>query len=268
MVVALRVCVAMEALTARRSPSAVLLGVAGGQQAAPTNFVFNPKAGGMLVAEASVAAFPLARHAFMYRAAHKVVESFAGLMFASGVPLTMAVMWRLLGVRALKQAGKGKASPLVHQLPLSELSSAPVAFMTIRWLETISDWISVVARRAERLGGGDPLASSIAIRMDEFTSKDIKLRSRVVRAALAHFGVIGQSTSDDADDEIAPALQVFSVHSQAGSHMSGPKAKIVSEADVRVIKRCVVGALAGKADVQDGGANILLQRSLGVQGSV
>ena len=45
--------------------------------------------------------------------------------------------------------------------------------------------------------------------------------------------------------------------------MSGPKAKVVTDGDVDVIKRCVVGALAQQADVQDGGGNIALQRSLG-----
>ena len=64
---ALRVCVAIEARTAR-------LQTAVPGWARPTNFVFNPKAGGMKVAAASVAAFPRAHHAFMYRACHKVVE--------------------------------------------------------------------------------------------------------------------------------------------------------------------------------------------------
>jgi len=46
--------------------------------------------------------------------------------------------------------------------------------------------------------------------------------------------------------------------------MSGPKAKIMSEADVEVIKRCVAGAFSSLAVVQDGGANIALPRSVGI----
>lgn len=251
---ALRVCVAIEALTARLQTA-----VPGWDR--PTNFVFNPKAGGMPVAEASVAAFPLARHAFMYRACHKVVESFAGLLFTRGVPIAMAVRWRLFGLRAL-----GLASTVVNGLPLAELSSLPVARETWQWIQTIDQWMAITARRAEARGAADPLASAIVLRMDEFTSKDLALRARIVRTALAHFRAIDERASDA---DIARALDVFSVPSQEGSKMGGPKAKVVTDGDVDVIKRCVLGALREKADVQKGGANITLPGSLGTaDGSV
>ena len=92
--------------------------------------------------------------------------------------------------------------------------------------------------------------------MDEFTSKDLVLRQGIMGGVLAHFGIAGAAT------DMRPALDVFSVHSQAGSKMSGPKAKIVSASDVEVIKRCVVAA--AHATVQEGGANVALPRSLGV----
>jgi hypothetical protein len=96
---ALRTCVTLEALTARAQPAAAVPGWAGA-----TRFSFNPKAGGANVAEAVVAVFPQARHAFMYRACHKVVDSFTGLLFGGGVPLTMSVAWHALGLRALPGA--------------------------------------------------------------------------------------------------------------------------------------------------------------------
>lgn len=250
MVPALRVCVAIEALTARLQTA-----VPGWKR--PTNFVFNPKSGGMRLAEATVTAFPLARHAFMYRACHSVVESFAGLMFTEGVPFAMSLSWRFLGVRALDHLGTLPSD----DLPFRELSSLPVAMLTLRWIRTIEDWIATTSRRAEALGANDPLASSLVLRMDEFTSKDLELRAQIMSAALVHFRIIDEGASRA---DIARALDVFSVHSQAGSAMSGPKAKVVTEGDVGVIKRCVAGALAQRAHVQDSGANIVLDRSLGV----
>ena len=113
----------------------------------------------------------------------------------------------------------------------------------------------------------DPLASALVLRMDEFTSKDLALRSQIMRTTLTHLRVISEGASDA---DMARALDVFSVHSQAGSKMSGPKAKIVTDGDVEVIKRCVVGAFVSRqADVQrlelqGGGANIALPRSLGI----
>lgn len=246
---AVSVCVGIEALTAQLQTS-----VPGWDR--PTNFVFNPKAGGLPVAEAAVTAFPLARHAFMYRACHKVVASFAGLKLPRGVPLKMTILWRLLGLRAL-----GLSSKAVNGLPLAELSSLPVAMLTWRWIEQVDGWIAAVARRAETRGAADPIASAIVLRMDEFTSKDLALRSRIVRTSLAHFRVIDETVSDA---DIARALSVFSVHSQAGSIMSGPKAKVVTDGDVEVIKRCVLNALAERADVQERGANIALPESLGI----
>ena len=173
----------------------------------------------------------------------------------------MSIKWRLFGVRVLERTGM--ALPAMHELPLAELSSMPVAMLTLKWIQIITDWISTTSHRTEARGADDPLSSSIVLRMDEFTSKDLALRSQIMRTALVHFRVIREDTKEDAD--ITSALSVFSVHSQAGSNMSGPKSKVLTDGDVDVIKRCVVGALAQCADVQDGGANIVLQRSLGVR---
>jgi len=250
---ALSTCIAIEALTARLQTA-----VPGWRQ--PTNFVFNPKAGGMPVAEAAVAAFPNARHAFMYRACHKVVESFGGLMFSDGVPTSLALLWRFLGLSTFRVL---PAPPPRAGLPLAELSSFPVAMLTSRWIDTISAWIGTRSRRAESCGPDDPLASAVVLRMDEFTSKDLVLRATVVRTVLAHFGV---TTADASDASLEKALAVFSVHSQAGSKMSGPKAPIVQAADVPIIKSCVALTFDGAAGVtvQQDGANLALADSLGV----
>ena len=251
----LRVCVALEALTARLQRD-----VSGWD--VPCNFVFNPKAGGLRVAEAAVRAFPMARHAFMYRACHKVVESFGGLVFSGGVPTVLSLAWRLLGTNASYVL---PGPPLRAGLPLDELSSYPVASLTSRWINNINDWIKTTARRSTSEGSADPLVSAMVLRMDEFTSKDLALREAVVRAALEHFRVL---SADAEPAAVEPAMGAFAVHSQAGSKMSGPKAQIVSEQDVEVIKRCVVSALGEQAIVQDGGANIVVPRSFGVGGNV
>ena len=134
--------------------------------------------------------------------------------------------------------------------------------LTLRWIGTIRDWVATAAaRRRRQKPASDPLSSALVLRMDEFTSKDLALRSEIVRAALVHFRVIG-----DARAEIGPALAVFAVNSQAGSKMSGPKAAIVTAADVGVIKRCVAQALGelGGVAVEVDGANIALRGCLGI----
>lgn len=246
-----RVCVALETITARCQAEAVP------EWRTATNFAFNPKSGGMPVAEATVSAFPHARHAFMYRSCHKVVTSFTGLKFSHGVPTFMTLAWALLGVRALPRS----ISSLARELPLSELSSLPVVMMTCMWLRTVHAWMSTVDRREKENGKDDPLVSAVVIRMDEFVSKDT--REKVVRTALRHLRVLDRRSED-----VTPALEVFSVNSQKGSKMSGSKAKLVTKDDVSVIRRCVVVSLAQQAEhgmvsIQDEGANVLLKGSVG-----
>ena len=84
-----------------------------------------------------------------------------------------------------------------------------------------------------------------------------------MREVLAHLGLV------EAGGDVAPALAAFESNSQKGSAMSGPKAKVVQDADLAVIYRCVAAGLARVAAsagvvVQGGGANVLLPDSVGV----
>lgn len=252
---ALRTCVALEFMTAKLQK-----GIPGWAQA--TRLSFNPKSGGLAVAEAATSLFPFARHAFMYRACHKVVESFAGLMFADGLPLPLKILWATMGVKALPAEIKDG-----EDLPLNRLSSLIAAVMTRGWIATIKGWVQMCERRAKDAVDGmeDPLCAAPVIRMDEFTSKDIQVRTAVLRTALIHFGVI---EANDGDDAMRPALEVFAVNSQEGSKMAGPKARIISPNDVHIIKDCVAISMATLTGVvvQDKGANVILPGSLGVAG--
>merc|ERR1711920_1133640 len=92
--------------------------------AGATRMSFNPKGGGIPVAEAIVSTFPHARHIFMYRACHKVAESFAGLLFSDGIPTPMKIIWAVRGVKAMRQAGKD-----AEKLPLDRLASMVAAIL-------------------------------------------------------------------------------------------------------------------------------------------
>jgi len=89
----------------------------------------------------------------------------------------------------------------------------------------VSAWVDITTRRAATDDGDmDPLAQAVVVRMDEFTSKDLVQRKSVVRATLAHLGVLDDDTPEaELEVELQKALAVFSVHSQAASTMSGPK---------------------------------------------
>ena len=136
----LGVCVRLEVALARAQTAIP------GWRTAP-KFSFNPKAGGLHVAEAVVEVFPAAKHAFMYRACHKVAESFGGLLFADVSALKrlfMTVTWAVLGPRA---------SPvnLVEAPPqLSELSSLPACMLTTMWLGTVSSYPTQQCAHSQR----------------------------------------------------------------------------------------------------------------------
>ena len=185
-----RVCVALEALTARLQTA-----VPGWER--PTNFVFNPKSGGMPLARRRCG-LPAARHAFMYRACRKVVQSFAGLKFAGGVP-RVAPRVEARGVRAL---GRSAAPPWAGALPLAELSSIPVAMLTLRWIGTIRDW----GRRARGAGTGDALLRARAA--DGRVHVQGPRAARRDRArALVHFGVIGDARGDRPPSPSSPSTR-------------------------------------------------------------
>jgi len=260
----LSVCVAAEVTIARRQKQ-----IAGWSTA--TKISFNPKAGGAeVIAPAVAGAFPHARHVFMYRACHKVVESFTGLKFSAGLPLALQLMWRIFGTSALRSRPATSTSLGHLDVGLAQLSSLPVAELTARWIGVIATWVELQERRRAGASSlslvGDPIGSALNVRMDEFTSKDMAVRTSVLRSVLSHFGLVATNAKEPA---LAPALKAFETNSQVGSSMSGEKVKIVQKADVPAIARCVQLGLASSVKahgviVEQDGANVLLPRSLGV----
>jgi len=176
------------------------------------------------------------------------------------VPHSLWLLWRLIGIRALKPPPPASILPA-----LREASSLPVAFLTSRWVSIITEWVELVeARRAADYEGVDPVATAANLRMDEFVTTDLGARTAVVRATLTHLSVLDDAADADA---LAPALAAFNVHSQAGSAMAGPKGQVVQAADMPVMRHAVVSGLHGVRGtgvvVQDDGRNVLLPRSLG-----
>ena len=236
---ALAACVAAEATVAR---------LQGGWRGA-TQFFLNPKAGPHALVPEAAAAFPTSTHVYVYRACEQVVQSFAGLKFGGGIPAPLRLMWLL---------GRG---PLPTRPELKGVSSWPVAFLATRWVESVAGWADLVAARRAAHGPGDPVGGALNVRFDEFTSEDLALRAAVLREVLAHVGLVAADADDGA---LAPALAAFEKHSQAGSAMSGPKAKVVQDADLPAIRACVAAGLAATdVVVEGGGANVLLPRSAG-----
>merc|ERR1712186_164344 len=101
----------------------------------------------------------------------------------------------------------------MEELPLSRLSSMVAAMMTCGWINTIRAWIQTRERRAKNSPEGpqDPICAAPVIRMDEFTSKDMQVRTAVLRAAFLHLGII---KATDGNETLSSALEVFAVNSQ------------------------------------------------------
>ena len=143
------------------------------------------------------------------------------------------------------------------------MSSIPVAMLTNNFLAGVSKWVTTAETRT---AATDPMAKCISLRYDEFTSKDPVAKAKVVRATLVHLGALDAKLDDTA---LAPALAVFNTHSQTGTAMAGPKAKVVLPRDVPLIQQAAAAYLAplerkGSLLVQDGGANFALKNSLGL----
>jgi len=179
-------------------------------------------------------------------------------------------MWRIFGTSALRSRPATSTSLGHLDVGLAQLSSLPVAELTARWIGVIATWVELQERRRAGASSlslvGDPIGSALNVRMDEFTSKDMAVRTSVLRSVLSHFGLVATNAKEPA---LAPALKAFETNSQVGSSMSGEKVKIVQKADVPAIARCVQLGLASSVKahgviVEQDGANVLLPRSLGV----
>mmetsp|Transcript_24622 Transcript_24622/g.75933 ORF Transcript_24622/g.75933 Transcript_24622/m.75933 type:complete len:467 (+) Transcript_24622:412-1812(+) len=244
---ALTACVAAEAAVARRQTEM------GWTDA--TSFILNPKAamqwgGAHVLVTESAAAYPTSIHIYMYRSCEKVAQSFAGVKFVGGIPLPLRFAWFF---------GKGPMPLPPRPEALRELSSSPVAWLVARWISNVAGWAELVAARRSEYGPDDPIGGALHVRFDELTSKDLAARKTVLRAILSHIQLLPQD-----DDSLAPALAAWNQNSQAGSAMSGPKAKVVQDADLAVIRRCVREGLASvDVAVEDDGKNVLLPRTVG-----
>lgn len=129
----------------------------------------------------------------------------------------------------------------------------------------MTKWVRTVEQRTQLGKPADPIVGAVSLRYDEFASKDVTTRTATVKATLVHLGALASNATDAA---LAPALEVFGTHSQAGTAQAGPKTKIVQPRDVPLIHKAVDVGLAPLASlgvvVQGGGANVALPRSLGL----
>lgn len=235
-----------------------------------TCIVLNPKCGGAHVAAAVTAAFPRARHIFMYRACEKVVESFGGLLHSGHAGIFEGLVWRLQGTSA--------GPPFLTHFAtargvtaLRGLSSLRVAAQTAMWLDNVDGWDALCEQRAAAgFGADDPVRCAPPLRYDEFVTKDLFKREQVLVASLEALGALahldgGGATVEAKASAIGKALAVFNVHSQAGSKMAGAKAPFLTSDDLPTVRRCVSQAFAGRRGlkVENGGANVVLAGSLG-----
>ncbi|KAL1500205.1 hypothetical protein AB1Y20_012874 [Prymnesium parvum] len=258
---ALRVCALVEARLATRQRAP-----AGWTNA--TSFSFNPKMGHAVhLQEAATLALPAAKHLFMYRACHKVVHSFAGLLGAPGLVrgLWERLVWWYYGQALLPPPKVSRLKDCLHALPLAELSSSLAASLTQRWLESVLGWLSLQARYEageEHSAHLAPIGTAPSLRMDELTTKDAQARLHVLRGA---FVALGLASDETTPAELANALASFETHSQAGSAMSGPKKAGLLPADEPLICTTVLKALEGVkgVTVESDGANVLLPSSIG-----
>jgi len=187
-------------------------------------YSLNPKGGSPRFQLALYDAFPESKHVFMYRACHKVVESFGSL----GVGREQQ-----RGGPPPQQGPPPRFSPIVERvegLPeaLSQLSSAGAKRNVNGWLTTILGWCEPQF---------DKIKDKFVMRMDEFVGQETK--HKVVRTVLTDFLHLDDFAYDpaDADDK------VFAVDSQKGSNMSRrdkAKPRFLTDADLDLIQTSIL----------------------------
>lgn len=198
-------------------------------------FSLNPKSCGWLlkVGEPFTKAFPTARHCFMYRDCDKVVESFGSLFASHGEqgPTKQDCAWQEQGVQGfswLMPPGLVTAC-LNGEIPIAKLSRFTPARTTLTWLNCITAFLSMRKDHAE-------FTIAPIIRMDEFTSKDVALRNKVVGQALRCLGVL----DNDDDLRLEQALAAFATNSQWNSAMGTAKRQLYLSQEERAIVHDVV----------------------------
>mmetsp|Transcript_21873 Transcript_21873/g.33676 ORF Transcript_21873/g.33676 Transcript_21873/m.33676 type:complete len:434 (+) Transcript_21873:61-1362(+) len=235
-----QICCALDWELARRScfPNAIF-------------FSMNPKSGGTKAQLAFHTAFPQSKHFFMYRAAHKVIESFGSIHKAQGSQPSL--LWSTF--TSLAWNGLGLGMPHIPprftsdlRSTLFSLSSAPVAFLTARWFDAVLGYLQEVK---------PAIPNTLVIRMDEFVNPVI--RAQVVKAILDHLNMDKNNLQD--------CIDAFDQDSQAGSSMSrrkGDMPKFLTESDRKHIQDvCLVTAFSDMSDlVALDGESILIYDSL------
>ena len=236
------------------------------------NPALNPKNinGGAFLADIVAVDFPKSTMCFMYRSAEKVMDSFGRLLCAGDDAATVEAEradWRstpaLMRVATLPMlplyATALEDAATAGSLPFGEASRAKVAMEFCKWFDAVVSWLTLVQRRHdEQLD--DPVTRAVAIRYDDFVAEES--REDVLVAALRHLGGFFET-----DGDVAKAVAVFDVDSQAGSAMTRHSAApFLTDADRTLARRCVADAakvLKLPLKALDGGANLLLPNSLG-----
>lgn len=237
-------------------------------------FALNPKniSGGAWMADFVATDFPKAKMCFVYRSLEKVAASFGKLLHAGEAEEDVAeqrAAWKK--VPPLQRFETLPVLPLFDEklgeeckegnLALGEASRAAVAAEFAKWFEAVASWLRLVQER-HASNCDDPLTNAVCIRYDEFV--DPKTRADVLVAALRHLGGFFET-----DGDLAKALAVFDVDSQAGSAMVSAKggADFLTDADRVLARRCVVDAakvLKLPLAADDKGANCKLPNTLSV----
>jgi len=202
-------------------------------------YSLNPKGSAGHLREPVLRVFPGAKHAFMYRDQTKVVESFGSIKSKESGPSKLKkaqmALDQLIGGPSLPMLGK--KVPLSRHLTavsgdLKTPSKMMVKMMGMGWLDAMLSWMEFIEDH--------PDLKVITLRMDEFVTKDLDKRAKVVKEVL-DFAKVSYSAPGAMDR----AMKVFDTHSQAGSAMEKSSAKtgkkFLSDQDLRELKELCAG---------------------------
>lgn len=198
----------------------------------------NPKGNAGFLMQTVNHAFPGSQHVFMYRDILKVVESFGSIF--SSINFTS----KLLGLLDSKIGGPAFRPPRMsadsfHSIALREAFSKlrlpehpMVKGLGLMWVDAMLSWVEF--RQSQDGGREENMSSTLTLRMNEFVTKDLQKRKKVVDQLLSFAGL------DTTDKELHErAMEVFGTHSQAGSMMAKSSAvtkkKFLSPEDEKVL---------------------------------
>jgi len=181
----LRTCVLVEALLARRQRSPSSWGKA-------TCFTITPKCGGMHVAEAAAAVFPLSRHVMLHSPCDKAVDTLVSLDNGSNTSTFSALRtylsWWWYGIALVPPVADATLQAAVKSggLPLAKLSRLAIATKAADWIDTVRGWTALQVhwpwwrRRMVVHGGG-----GVRVNADEAIDSEALPLLSLVRALRA-----------------------------------------------------------------------------------